>query len=109
VEARDLVTVLGNLVDNAMDAAAESEDRRVDVSVTQTGSRLRIRVEDSGPGLPEDLVERAFARGWSTKDAKAGGGRGLGLALVGQVVRRHGGTVEVSGSSMGGARFEVRL
>jgi len=109
VDARDLVTVLGNLVDNAMDAAAESEDRRVDVSVTQTGSRLRIRVEDSGPGLAEDLVGPAFARGWSTKDAQAGGGRGLGLALVGQVVRRHDGMVEVSRSPMGGARFEVRL
>jgi sensor histidine kinase regulating citrate/malate metabolism len=108
VAGRDLVTVLGNLVDNAIDAANESGARRVDVSIVQATRSLTIRVEDSGPGLREDEVERIFERGWSTKGSPAGD-RGIGLALVAQVVRRHGGTVEVSRSRLGGAAFEVRL
>jgi sensor histidine kinase regulating citrate/malate metabolism len=105
----DLVTVVGNLLDNAMDAVAESETRRVDVALVQADGRLLVRVEDSGPGLADDLVEQAFARGWSTKPDTGAAGRGLGLALVGQVVRRFGGTVEVGRSALGGATFEVRL
>ncbi|MGH3369695.1 MAG: sensor histidine kinase, partial [Nocardioidaceae bacterium] len=103
------VTVLGNLVDNAMDAVAESEVRRVVVSLVQEGARVRIRVEDSGPGLADPLVERAFERGWSTKPSDGHDGRGLGLALVAQVVRRHDGHVEVRASALGGACFEVLL
>ena len=108
VAGRDLVTVLGNLVDNAIDAANESGTRRVDVSIVSSSRSLTIRVEDSGPGLGDDEVERIFERGWSTKGSPAGD-RGIGLALVAQVVRRHGGTVEVSRSRLGGAAFEVRL
>jgi sensor histidine kinase regulating citrate/malate metabolism len=106
--ARDVVTVLGNLVDNALDAVAESATRRVEVGLRQVGERLHIRVEDSGPGLASPEAERAFDRGWSTKHG-AEGGRGLGLALVGQVARRRGGAVHVSRSDLGGARFEVDL
>lgn len=108
VDGRDLVTVVGNLVDNAMDAANDSPARRVDLSIVQQGRSLRIRVEDSGPGLDHGDVDRVFERGWSTKDTTADG-RGIGLALVAQVVRRHGGSVEVSRSPLGGAAFEVRL
>jgi sensor histidine kinase regulating citrate/malate metabolism len=108
VERRDLVTVLGNLVDNALDAAGDSAARRVDVSLVQQDRALRIRVDDSGPGLDPGDAGRIFERGWSTKGTPADG-RGIGLALVAQVVRRHGGTVEVSRSPLGGATFEVRL
>lgn len=105
----DLVTVVGNLLDNAMDAVAECPVRRVDVVLVQDDGRLVVRVEDSGPGLADELVEQAFTRGWSTKPAGGVAGRGLGLALVGQVVRRHGGSVSVGRSVLGGAAFEVRL
>jgi sensor histidine kinase regulating citrate/malate metabolism len=91
----DLVTILGNLIDNAVDAALAGEPpREVEVTARVDDDRLEIRVEDSGPGLREDQVPLAFQRGWSTKEADPGSlGRGLGLALVGQAVRRHGGTV----------------
>jgi two-component system CitB family sensor kinase len=95
---RDLVTIIGNLLDNAIDAAVTAAPPRwveVNASIDDT---LVLYVRDSGAG-PAD-VERAFQRGWSTKDA----GRGLGLALVEQAVRRHGGTIEVAGSA-----FTVRL
>lgn len=110
VAPRDLVTVFGNLVDNAMDAAAESVDeRKVNVEVVATDDGIEVSVADSGPGLPADLVTTAFTRGWSTKAAAPGSGRGLGLALVHQVVRRYGGSVDVDTSPAGGAVFHVRL
>ncbi len=97
----DLVTVVGNLVDNALDAAlAAPPPRRVDVAVLTEDGDLVVRVRDSGPGLPADQVGAALRRGWSTK----GPGRGRGLALVQQVVTRHGGRLDVDGS-----QFAVRL
>ena len=108
--ARDLVTVLGNLVDNAIDAAAEgSPPRRVRVTVRGTGPEMLLRVVDSGPGLDPDQVDAAFRRGWSTKAPTAAHGRGLGLALVGQVVHRHGGRIEVARADGDGAAFTVRF
>ena len=106
----DLVTIVGNLVDNAIDASAESTGARV-VVVKLRGSDdgLVVQVDDTGPGLPDELVESAFARGWSTKGSAAHGGRGLGLALVRQTALRHGGSVAVSRSEGGGASFCVRL
>ncbi|SDD50419.1 Sensor histidine kinase regulating citrate/malate metabolism [Geodermatophilus telluris] len=108
----DLVTVVGNLLDNAIDAALAGEPpREVQVGVWDDGDRLEVRVEDSGPGLAEEDVERVFRRGWSTKadpdGAPAGLGRGLGLALVQQAVRRHGGTVTVRPGP--GAEFRVSI
>jgi sensor histidine kinase regulating citrate/malate metabolism len=107
-EARDLVTIVGNLVDNAVDAAAAAPPaRRVEVAAWTRDSELVIRVADSGAGLEPADVERAFRRGWSTKAQKGLLGRGLGLALVGQAVHRQGGSVEVTQD--GGAVFTVRL
>lgn len=107
--ARDLVTVLGNLVDNALEAVAGRPGRQqVRVLVTRSDDELLVRVGDSGPGLDTDAARLAFERGWSTKPGGDGPqGRGLGLALVGQVVHRCGGTIEVDGS--GGATFTVRI
>lgn len=111
VEARDVVTILGNLIDNAFDAVAAGgpRERRVQVAVTADDRRLEIAVEDSGAGVPAEARERVFRHGWSTKGGHGGDARGLGLALVGQVVRKHGGTVEVDDSALGGARFAVRI
>jgi sensor histidine kinase regulating citrate/malate metabolism len=92
----DAVSVLGNLVDNAMDAAAESEDRWVEVSLQpDAGGGIVLEVSDSGPGIPRALRERIFDQGFSTKSAAAQG-RGVGLALVRSVVTGVGGTVTVS-------------
>ncbi len=110
--ARDLVTVVGNLVDNAMDAVQEEQGdgparlRRVSVRVVADADGLDVVVEDSGPGVRPQDEDRVLERGWSTK---ASDGRGLGLALVGQVARRHAGSIDVGSSALGGARFHVRL
>lgn len=93
----DAVSVLGNLVDNAMDAASESDDRWVQVSLRpgDAGGTV-LEVSDSGPGIPAALRDRVFDQGYSTKPADAQG-RGVGLALVRSVVTGAGGTVTVSG------------
>lgn len=93
----DAVSVLGNLVDNALDAAAESDDRWVQVSLRPSDDGgIVLEVSDSGPGIPQPLRERIFDQGYSTKPADAQG-RGVGLALVRSVVMGAGGTVTVSG------------
>ncbi|MEW2035346.1 sensor histidine kinase [Streptomyces roseifaciens] len=116
--ARDLVTVLGNLVDNAVDAAAEEANRsvaevrhaQVTVTLRADSGDLLLRVGDTGAGVAPEAMEEVFRRGWSTKSpGSAPHGRGLGLALVRQAVRRNGGTVSVTGAPGGGAEFTVRL
>jgi two-component system, CitB family, sensor kinase len=110
IQARELVTVLGNLVDNALDSVAGRPDPRVEVSLSGDGDRLRVVVDDSGPGLTPEEAAHAMERGWTTKASGAEtGAHGLGLALVGQVARRHAGRVRVDESPLGGARFEVEV
>lgn len=107
--ARDLVTVLGNLIDNAMDAAQGSVGARVTVTARTDASGLALWVTDTGAGVDPAHTEAVFERGWSTKSATGPGGRGLGLALVRQTVRRHGGTLTVTEAPGGGAEFGVRM
>lgn len=118
LDARDLVTVLGNLIDNAVDAAIENAAHypgppAVTVTARTEHGELLMRVADTGPGIDPDAARQLFRRGWSTKHTPAEGdgarahGRGLGLALVAQAARRNGGTVEVGRDT--GAVFTVRL
>jgi sensor histidine kinase regulating citrate/malate metabolism len=86
-----MITVLGNLIDNAMDAC-DREDPWVEVTVSQDNGTLLIRVADSGPGMDAATFSQAMQRGYSTKGSDAEH-HGLGLALVAQVVHRHHGTL----------------
>src|SRR3954452_672839 len=105
IERRDLVTVVGNLVDNAMAAVTGRDDRRVEVRLDADGPVLTVAVGDSGPGVPADDIDRVLERGWSTKAT----GSGIALALVGQAARRTGGSVSVGRSPLGGAQFTVTM
>lgn len=111
VASRDLVTVLGNLIDNALDAVAAAGTRRVTVTLDREDGRLRVRVADSGAGLTPAEADRVLERGWTTKASADGpaGGRGVGLALVGAIARRYGGAVVIGRSPLGGAEFTVTL
>ncbi|MFI7587939.1 ATP-binding protein [Spongisporangium articulatum] len=111
VDARDLVTVVGNLVDNGIEAALRGPGpRRVEVGAQLDDGRLRVRVANTGPALTPQDQDRMFARGWTTKD---GDGHGLGLALVEQAVRRAGGVITVTSHEAGAddvsTTFEVDL
>ena len=108
VQTRDLVTILGNLIDNAVEAAlAAQPPRRVAVSLRGADGEVELRVADSGAGIDPARVEDLFTRGWTTKNEA---GHGIGLALVRQSVTRNGGTVEAShDAALGGAALTVRL
>jgi two-component system CitB family sensor kinase len=112
VDPPGVLTVLGNLLDNAMDAAPGGRARPpwVEVAlVTEPGGALRIRVDDSGPGVPPPDRERIFEAGYSTKAPGTSGARGVGLPLVRRTVEHRGGAVRVGPAAGGGARFEVEL
>ena len=107
---RDLITVVGNLIDNALDAAATSSNggpRWVEVSIHKADGDVMIQVHDSGAGIGQADLGLIFSEGYTTKVADPGSRRGLGLALVQQVAARRGGEVTVV--NQGGALFTVRL
>lgn len=104
---QDLVTILGNLLDNAIDAAAEAPSpKRVELALHSTEESLEIAVQDTGSGVDPRSVDDVFSYGFSTK-APGKYGRGIGLALVRQAVQRLGGTLTIT--NPGGALFRVVL
>jgi two-component system, CitB family, sensor kinase len=103
-EAQDVTTVLGNLIDNAVNAAVAGSamDRWVELEVLDEpgddGGTLHVVVADSGDGLADGVdTEGIFAEGFTTASGpvRAGGGQGFGLALARQLARRRGGDVKV--------------
>lgn len=105
--ATDVITLLGNLIDNAVDVSEGSPEARVTVHIDDADG-MTVSVTDSGPGVPEHLREEIFARGVTSKPDVAGG-RGIGLALVRLVSAQLGGTVDVTDAPSGGACFRVML
>ncbi len=114
VDGMPLVSVMGNLIDNAVDAIVDdpctsgtNPRGTVTVLLRQSVEDVRLRVLDTGPGIDEDHLNDVFVDGYSTKAPRAGMRRGVGLALVHRLVTRGGGTV--TASSPTGACFEVTL
>jgi two-component system CitB family sensor kinase len=104
---RELVTIVGNLVDNALDSVASVAAGWIDVTIRTDDDGVFVRVQDSGRGIDEDVVDEIFRDGFTTKVATGTGRRGLGLALVSQAVQRRGGQISVENE--GGAVFTVFL
>ena len=119
-DAADVATVVGNLVDNAVDAACAADACRgpddrvsggheawVEVELRQDASSVEIVVRDSGPGVAPELAREVFSHGFTTKAAQ-GGERGIGLALTRLVCERHGGEISVT-NTPDGAKFTARM
>jgi len=107
VDPQALITVLGNLIDNAMDAVVGHPRRQVVVRIREeTDATVVTEVSDSGPGLPVGTAS-VFTDGVTTKPAREGVHRGLGLALVHRLVTAAGGTITAESSE--GALFRVVL
>ncbi|HQG30277.1 MAG TPA: ATP-binding protein, partial [Candidatus Ozemobacteraceae bacterium] len=93
-----------NLLTNAIDAV--DRDGRIEIFAEACPAGVRIVVEDSGPGIPAERLERIFDPFFTTKTK----GTGLGLAIVSGIVESHGGTVRAAtGRRLTGARFELEL
>lgn len=106
-DSHAMVCVLGNLVENALEALGQrpAGERTMTVTVRQDAEGLLLKVSDNGPGIPAGARHRIFRPGYSSK----GAGRGLGLYLALERVRRAGGEIRVESSEGGGARFAVRI
>ena len=99
-----LVTILGNLIDNAFDAALQGENQtKVKLSMTDAGNDLVFEIEDSGTGIPAERSEQIFKRGFTTKQND----RGQGLYLVEKALKDLGGQITLGNSDLGGALFSV--
>jgi len=109
----DLTTVVGNLVDNAIESVGggtpggQQGSCWVEVDLREEGEDIVVEVRDSGPGVGADIADRIFDKGFSTKLPGDDVGRGYGLALTGLVCRRRGGSVQIEGGE--GAAFTARM
>lgn len=101
----DMVTIIGNLLDNAMEACLPKEERDVNILIQGNNRFLYIEVQDSGVGISGD-PEKIFAYGFSTKKQE---GHGIGLALVKQIVEANKGTLEVISEKNIGTTFIVKV
>jgi two-component system CitB family sensor kinase len=108
---RRMLTIVGNLLDNAIDATAEAPPadggRRIRLTLTEGDELIVVRVADNGPGIVPGTSQSIFDDGWSTRPERGTARRGLGLAMVHRLVQRHGGTIRVSEGP--GAVFTVVL
>ncbi|MGO4385672.1 ATP-binding protein [Specibacter sp. RAF43] len=107
VDQAELLTIVGNLLDNAVDALANSPRPRTVSVQLDDADGVFIAVRDSGPGVPAEKIDAVTVDGYSTKDPRPGMRRGIGLALVARIVRRAGGTLDVFPGP--GGNFEVWL
>lgn len=89
-----LVTVIGNLIENAMEAASKSldNDKYVNVKIDDTSKEIRIKIQDSGIGIEDQYINKVFERGYTTKP----GSCGIGLALVKETINNLQGTITVT-------------
>ena len=105
-----LFRVLANLCRNAVHAMKGEPDLRRQCRLTLTGGRIGntalISVEDTGPGLSAQAREHLFS---AFRGSTHSGGTGLGLAIAHEIVRAHGGTIELRGDRDTGAHFEIRI
>jgi len=108
----DTITVVANLLDNAIRAAAEGarEPRTVELTLLGDGTDLVVHVVDSGDGVPAGDIDHVFVHGFTTRPADRSG-HGIGLALARHTARAHGGDVRLlsPGGEEHGAVFEARL
>jgi PAS domain S-box-containing protein len=105
----DLEQVLLNVLLNARDALSEMriDDPRTILRLESTDGKLRLDVDDNGPGIPPELWGRVFEPFFTTKEI--GKGTGLGLATAYAIIREHQGTIDVGASPLGGARITIQL
>lgn len=105
--ADDLARVVQNLIDNAVRHA----DHQVAVTLTSDRGLVRLDVDDDGPGVPEAMRGAIFERFTRSDEARSrdAGGSGLGLAIASEIVAQHNGTLVVTDSPLGGARFTATL
>lgn len=102
-DARDLEEIVGNLLDNACKWARAAISLRCDCR----RRRMVLTIEDDGPGIPEQVIDRVVQRGWKADESTSG--HGLGLAIVRELVELYGGTLTLCRAESGGLQAVVDL
>jgi signal transduction histidine kinase len=102
-DAAKLKTALRNIVANAVEAISQKGE--VGLSLGREGSKLRIVIRDTGPGMSRETIERIFDPYFSTKDS----GTGLGLPIAKKIIEEHGGTIQVSSEPRAGTTVTIEL
>lgn len=101
----DLVTLIGNLVDNAMEAVQGASRKQVRVKLAYEVDHILVEVQDSGPGISPEMHNTIFEKGYSSK----ANNRGFGLALVKKVLERRSGTISLQSSAIQGTVFLIKI
>lgn len=106
IDAYTLVKILGNLIDNSIDAVLESNNKYIEVEIEQLLNNYIINVFNTGPVIEKENLERIFTKGFTTK---GGEHEGLGLATVKEIVERYGGEIKVKSNEEKGTTFTIIL
>ncbi len=87
----EMCRVLGNLIDNGLDALTDTKDAQMTITLGETLQSFTFEIANNGPEIPDTLLERIFQSGFSTKSS----GRGMGLAIVRTILQAYGGRIEL--------------
>ncbi len=96
VQGWEMCRVLGNLIDNALDALKDTPGPRLLVELGETPGRYTFSVENNGPEVPEEFRSRIFLSGFTTKGSKE---RGMGLSIVRSILQESGGGIDLSSNA----------
>ncbi len=87
----EICSVIGNLIENSIEELVKFENGRIFIRLNSTNDGLRIRIQDNGPGISENIIDSVFVRGFTTKV----GNRGFGLSIVKQIIDYGGGDINI--------------
>ncbi len=102
---QDLITILGNLIDNSIEAMSDTDEKTLEVNFNYTDKLLTIEVLDSGPGMSDELQKKVFGKGFSTK----GENRGYGLYLVANSIQNLNGELIIDSKLLLGTEFHIQI
>jgi sensor histidine kinase regulating citrate/malate metabolism len=107
ITGSSIVTIIGNLIENAMDSfnTSNKEIKEIRLTVREDDNTIFLRVEDNGEGIKKDNLNSIFLPGFSTKE----GNRGRGLPKIKRIIENLGGNIEVASEEKIGTTFEVTL
>ncbi|WP_232313332.1 sensor histidine kinase [Enterovibrio coralii] len=106
IQREELVSIIGNLIDNALEATLKNQKQEVRLSMTDLGNDLIFEIEDEGVGIPESEQDNIFRKGVTSKE---GEGHGYGLHLVQKLLQKLGGTILLEPGEECGSRFTVYI